>query len=99
MNIKHLTDKKNILNKIGSELGALKLRLVDYNNGTYAVGRQDIANPLLFFKIKNSGKNYTGTIGVKAINAPLYTQGQIKGALQIVDRYLQEGGFVKDDAI
>lgn len=53
-----------------------------------SVGNPEFANPIVWFNPYLEEKDYDGSVRVKSINAPLFTDKQIKGVLLLVDEFL-----------
>jgi len=84
---------EKIINTISIQLQEINLNLALLVNSknSVSVKRRDIANPLFFFDPTKTGKEYSGSVRFKAINADLYSAEQIKKSLQIVDSVLLGG--------
>lgn len=76
-------------NEFSNELKKLGLSLCwDVNKEFISVGNPNFANPIIWFNPRIEKSDYTGSVTVKSINAPLFTGEQIRRALQLVDELL-----------
>lgn len=57
----------------------------DVDGKMLSVGHSTFANPLLWF---DAFGEYTGSVQVKAINVPLFSESQVRVSLLLVDRFL-----------
>jgi len=78
MNIKEFREE---LNKVGLSL------LWESDKNKLAVWNPNFANPLLWMNPYE--ENYKGNVGVKSINAPLFSETQIRRAIILADEFLQ----------
>ncbi len=71
------------------ELEKLGLRIVwGMDLKRASIGNPDFANPIIWFDAYLEADKYMGTINIKAINATLFTERQIKESLRLVNEFL-----------
>lgn len=74
------------LKELQEKLAKLGLGMVwDIDKKNVSVGNPAFANPLLWV---NAYDEYDGSVRVKSINIPLYTESQVRGALLLVDEFM-----------
>ncbi|WP_368900760.1 hypothetical protein [Oceanobacillus oncorhynchi] len=71
-------------------LGESGLSLVwDVDRKFISIGNPNFANPLIWFDPRLPEKDYRGTVKIKSINSPLFSESQIRNSLMLVDTFLQ----------
>jgi len=75
-------------NKFLGELDYLDLGVIEWKDGTWCIGRKDIANHIISFNPLIDECDYDGGVNVKSINSSLYNPTQIKDSLYLVNELL-----------
>ena len=71
------------------KLGELGLVLKPYDDQNWTISTDRFANIMLSFNPNTTPEDYSGGVSFKRINANLFTGDQIKGACDIVHRFLK----------
>lgn len=80
------------IEELMEKLGEIGLQICYYNphdKNAISVVKAHVANPILFFNNLQRGPFYNGNIIVKSVNAWLFTETEIVGAIRLVDEYLK----------
>ncbi|MFY0516261.1 hypothetical protein ACOMCU_00325 [Lysinibacillus sp. UGB7] len=79
---------EELMEKLG-EIGLQICYCNPHDKNVISVVKAHVANPLLFFNNLQRGAFYNGNVTFKSVNAWLFTESEIVGAIRLVDEYLK----------
>ena len=80
------------IEELMENLGKIGLQICycdPHDKNEISVVKAHVANPLLFFNNLQRGEFYNGNVTIKSVNAWLFSELEIIGAIRLVDEYLK----------